>query len=79
MTKIVITQAAPPGSVFGQASFDGQVGQEVPFLVEEHRAFRATMVAAAVSPSGESVRITLDVPDLVLPIQGFSFEEVDGS
>lgn len=79
MTRIVVTHAAPPGTVFEQHAFDSQTGKEVPFQIEGDRTFRSTVIEAVVSADGSTVDITLDVPHLRLPVDGISLKEVDHS
>jgi hypothetical protein len=62
MTQITFVQRAPDRSVFSPGCFDHQVGEIIPFNLGIE-TITAVLVSAEVLPSGEGVKLTLDVPD----------------
>jgi hypothetical protein len=77
MTQLTFVQPAPDRSVFAPGCFDHQLGQQIPFNLGDETVL-ATLVYAEVLPSGEGVKLTLDVPDreIFASLPGsFSFAE----
>lgn len=74
-----IQQPAAPGERFAHDAFDSQVGRTVPLHIEgSPDAAEATVVAAEVSDDGTAVKLTLDVPDGLIPqptLGSFSLSE----
>lgn len=59
--KTKFTQPAPDGSTFTPDAFDSQIGKEIPVNIEGQQQRRGRVVAAEVSPDGQSVELTLDI------------------
>lgn len=79
MTQIVFIQPAPEDSVFAPGCFDRQMGEQVEFTVGEDTVM-ATLVHADVLPSGEGVKLILDIPsDLIWMSMPGSFSVAEGS
>jgi hypothetical protein len=63
MTRHVITIGAAEHERFAPHSWDGQLGQTVPFKVEGRHVADATVIAAEVAEDGAEVTLTVEVPD----------------
>ena len=67
MGNAQITQQAPAHSQFAPDCFDSQIGQTVPLKVDGQQIDNCKIVGAEVSVDGSEVRLTLEIPDDVIP------------
>jgi hypothetical protein len=71
MGTVQIVQEAPARHQFAPDSFDNQVGRMVPLEAEGQSIGNCKIVGAEVSSDGTEARLTLEIPDGVIP-QGSS-------
>jgi hypothetical protein len=71
METVQIAQQAPAHSQFAPGCFDSQIGKTVPLKADGQRIDNCKIVDAEVSPDGSEVRLTLEVPDGVIPQGNF--------
>jgi hypothetical protein len=67
MGTVQIAQHAPAHSQFAHGCFDSQIGKTVPLKVEGEQIDNCKIVGAEVSSDGTEVRLTVEVPDGVIP------------
>jgi hypothetical protein len=65
MTRMTVRQKADEGEVYTPGCFDAQIGRSVPFRFSDGSFQKCTVISAEVAPDGESILITLDIPQKV--------------